>query len=82
MVATPGKEGMAGELRRKRRTRLQRKNQIEELQSQKNELMATNQKLTERLINMSQCINSLFQENAQLKEDINLLQSANDHGIF
>ncbi|KAF7124536.1 hypothetical protein RHSIM_Rhsim12G0147000 [Rhododendron simsii] len=84
MAATEEKEASASDLRRHRRklsnresarrTRLRRKKQIEELQSQKSQLTTTNQKLTEELINLSQCINKIFQENAQLKEEISFLR--------
>ncbi|KAG5522669.1 hypothetical protein RHGRI_034718 [Rhododendron griersonianum] len=85
MAATEEKEASASDLRRHRRqlsnresarrTRLRRKKQIEELQSEKSQLTTTNQKLTEELINLSQCINKIFQENAQLKGEISFLQS-------
>ncbi|KAE9463944.1 hypothetical protein C3L33_04176, partial [Rhododendron williamsianum] len=72
MAATEEKEASASDLRRHRRqlsnresarrTRLRRKKQIEELQSEKSQLTTTNQKLTEELINLSQCINKIFKK--------------------
>ena len=50
--------------------------QVEELQAQKNKLINTNQKLTEQLINLSEHVNQMFQENSQLKENISYLHSA------
>ncbi|GFZ12184.1 hypothetical protein Acr_23g0005690 [Actinidia rufa] len=85
MAATNQKEAVPTDLKRKRllsnresarRTRVRRKMQVEELQSQKNQLINTNQKLTEQLINLSQHINQMFQENSQLKEEISYLHSA------
>lgn len=86
MTAAEGKEAKASasDLRHKRllsnresarKTRLQRKKQIEELQSQNNKLTTTNHKVTEELINLTQCINKIFQENAQLKEENSMLRS-------
>ncbi|GFZ07666.1 hypothetical protein Acr_19g0006030 [Actinidia rufa] len=85
MAATSEKEAVPTDLKQKRllsnresarRTRVRRKMQVEELQAQKNQLINTNQKLTEQLINLSQRINQMFQENSQLKKDISYLHSA------
>ncbi|KAE8661744.1 pescadillo-like protein [Hibiscus syriacus] len=51
-----------------RRSRMRKKQQIEELQSQVNQLQTVNRQLSQKVINLLENNHEILQENAQLKE--------------
>ncbi|MBA0563539.1 hypothetical protein Golob_008514 [Gossypium lobatum] len=56
-----------------RRSRMRKKQQIEELQSQVNQLQTINRQLSQKLINLLENNHEILQENAQLKERVSTL---------
>ena len=56
-----------------RRSRLRKKQQIEELQSQVDQLQTINCQLSQKLTNLLESNQEIFQENAQLKEKVSTL---------
>ena len=56
-----------------RRSRMRKKQQIEELQSQVDQLQTINCQLSQKLTNLLQSNQEIFQENAQLKEKVSTL---------
>ncbi|KAK8265939.1 hypothetical protein V6Z12_D12G211300 [Gossypium hirsutum] len=56
-----------------RRSRMRKKQQIEELQSQVNQLQTINRQLSQKLINLLENNHEILQENAQLKEKVSTL---------
>ncbi|XVE56743.1 hypothetical protein DITRI_Ditri04bG0035400 [Diplodiscus trichospermus] len=56
-----------------RRSRMRKKQQIEELQSQVNQLQTINRQLSQKLINLLESNHEILQENAQLKEKVSTL---------
>ncbi|XVE54637.1 hypothetical protein DITRI_Ditri03aG0098100 [Diplodiscus trichospermus] len=57
-----------------RRSRMRKKQQIEELQSQVDQLQTINRELSQKLINLLENNHEILQENAQLKERVSTLQ--------
>ena len=53
-----------------RRSRMRKKQQIEELQSQVDQLRTINRQLSQKLINLLESNHEIVQENAQLKEKV------------
>ncbi|XWS60388.1 hypothetical protein CRYUN_Cryun07bG0032200 [Craigia yunnanensis] len=56
-----------------RRSRMRKKQQIEELQSQVDQLQTINRQLSQKLINLLESNHEILQENAQLKEKVSTL---------
>ncbi|XP_022737337.1 basic leucine zipper 43-like [Durio zibethinus] len=56
-----------------RRSRMRKKQQIEELQSQVDQLQTINRQLSQKLINLLESNHDFLQENAQLKEKVSTL---------
>ncbi|GMJ05818.1 hypothetical protein HRI_004251000 [Hibiscus trionum] len=56
-----------------RRSRMRKKQQIEELQSQVNQLQTVNRQLSQKVINLLENNHEILQENAQLKEKVSTL---------
>ncbi|KAK6276075.1 hypothetical protein POUND7_005784 [Theobroma cacao] len=56
-----------------RRSRMRKKQQIEELQSQVDQLQTINRQLSQKLINLLESNHETLQENAQLKEKVSTL---------
>lgn len=57
-----------------RRSRMRRKMQIDDLQTQVDRLQSTNRQLSEKLIQLLECNQQILQENVQLKEKVSSLQ--------
>ncbi|KAK9277792.1 hypothetical protein L1049_027348 [Liquidambar formosana] len=57
-----------------RRSRMRKRKQLEELQSQVVQLQIVNYKLTEKFIHLLECNHQILQENAQLKEEVSFFQ--------
>ncbi|KAK8478514.1 hypothetical protein V6N13_096544 [Hibiscus sabdariffa] len=58
-----------------RRSRMRKKQQIEELQSQVNQLQTVNRQLSQKVINLLENNHEILQENAQLKEKVSTLHT-------
>ncbi|XWS37228.1 hypothetical protein CRYUN_Cryun19dG0025400 [Craigia yunnanensis] len=56
-----------------RRSRMRKKQQIEELQSQVDKLQTINSQLSQKLINLLESNHEILQENAQIKEKVSTL---------
>ncbi|KAE8683997.1 pescadillo-like protein [Hibiscus syriacus] len=56
-----------------RRSRMRKKQQIEELQSQVNQLQTVNRQLSQKVINLLENNHEILQENTQLKEKVSTL---------
>ncbi|XVF49876.1 hypothetical protein PTKIN_Ptkin04bG0051300 [Pterospermum kingtungense] len=56
-----------------RRSRMRKKQQIEELQSQVDQLQTVNRQLSQKVINLLESNHEILQENAQLKEKVSTL---------